>query len=342
MTIATPDVLVVGAGVSGLSCGRALAAAGRGVLLLDRARGVGGRCATHRLLGMPFDHGVSFLHGRDPEFLAAVRASCPRRTEGWPRRVLGTGRPCQPEAFRPGEQRIAVADGVTAFPRKLAEGLPIRTGAPVQALDLSGPLPAAVLEEGEAVVARHLVLALAPEQVLRLLDDTLGLPRPLAGHPGAARDLGERALAVPLRRLPRGNAVAGMGRLVPGGLARAAVRGERVGKARGSAVRGAGHPGPARVGAPAPRGPGLARALLAEAARVAGEWAGRPSETHAHRWRFARTDLASELAGPVLVRLPSGGSVGICGDRFAPGGGVEAAWISGRELGRRLAAPEVA
>src|SRR5512136_1438137 len=108
MTIATPDVLVVGAGVSGLSCARAIVASGRGVLLLDRARGVGGRCATHRLLGMPFELGVSFLHGRDPEFLAALRAACPQRTEGWPRRVLGRGRPCQPEAFHPGEQRIAV------------------------------------------------------------------------------------------------------------------------------------------------------------------------------------------------------------------------------------------
>src|SRR5512137_391654 len=132
MAIAAPDVLVIGAGVSGLSCGQAVAAAGRGVLLLDRARGVGGRCATHRLLGMPFDLGVSFLHGRDPDFLAAVRAACPRRTEGWPRRVQGTGRPCQPEAFRPGEQRIAAAEGVTAFPRHLADGLPVRTGARVE------------------------------------------------------------------------------------------------------------------------------------------------------------------------------------------------------------------
>jgi predicted NAD/FAD-dependent oxidoreductase len=67
---ATSEVLVIGAGVSGLSCARTLVATGRQVAILDRARGVGGRCATHRLLGMPFDQGVSFLHGRDPEFLA--------------------------------------------------------------------------------------------------------------------------------------------------------------------------------------------------------------------------------------------------------------------------------
>jgi renalase len=340
--IAAHDVLVIGAGVSGLSCGRAVAGAGRDVLLLDRARGVGGRCATHRLLGMPFDLGVSFLHGRDPDFLAAVRASCPQRTEGWPRRVQGTGRPCQPEAFRPGEQRIAVTDGVTAFPRKLAEGLPIRTDASVKALDLSGSLPVAVLEGGEAVRARHLVLALAPEQVLRLLDGTPDLPRPLS----AIRALLETSASEPSLSLcaayPEGTPSPGWDAWYPEDSRVLQYLGNESGKREAPPFVGLviqAQPSWARLRLDDPDWPA---ALLAEAARVAGDWAGRPSETHAHRWRFARTDRASELAGPVLVRLPSGGSVGICGDRFAPGGGVEAAWISGRELGRRLAAPEVA
>ncbi|HYD41115.1 MAG TPA: NAD(P)-binding protein, partial [Anaeromyxobacter sp.] len=42
-------VLVVGAGVAGLSCARVLATAGRSAPVLDRARGVGGRCATRRV-----------------------------------------------------------------------------------------------------------------------------------------------------------------------------------------------------------------------------------------------------------------------------------------------------
>jgi renalase len=340
--IAVHEVLVIGAGVAGLSCARAVAAGGRGLQVLDRARGVGGRCATHRLHGMPFDMGVSFLHGRDPDFLAAVRAACPRRTEGWPRHVQGAGRPCQPEAFRPGEQRIAPADGVTAFPRHLADGLPIRTGARVEALDLSGPQPAAILEGGEAVRARHIVLALAPEQTLRLLDGAANLPRPLA----AVRALLDTAASEPSLALcaayPEGTPAPGWDAWYPEDSRLLQVL------ANESSKRDA----PPFVGLMIQAQPSWARrhledpawpeALLAEAGRVAGDWAGRPSATHAHRWRFARTDLASELAGPVLVRLPSGGSVGICGDRFAPGGGVEAAWISGRELGRRLVAPEVA
>lgn len=335
------DVLVIGAGVSGLSCARALVAAGREVAVLDRARGVGGRCATHRLLGMPFDQGVSFLHGRDPGFLAEVRAAAPRRIEGWPQRVQGTGRPCQPEAFRSGEQRIAVVDGVTAFPRHLARDLVVRPGARVERLDLGGPLPAAILEGGECLRARRLVLALAPEQVLQLLDGVEGLPRPLAG----IRALLETSSSEPSLSLcagyPEGTPAPAWDAWYPEESRVLQYLGHESAKRESPAFLGLvlqAQPAWSRRNLDDPAWP---EALLAEAARVAGAWAGRPAATHAHRWRYARTDLAAELSGPVLVRLPSGGAVGICGDRFAPGGGVEAAWISGRDLGRRIAAEEV-
>jgi predicted NAD/FAD-dependent oxidoreductase len=42
----------------------------------------------------------------------------------------------------------------------------------------------------------------------------------------------------------------------------------------------------------------------------------------------------------MLLSLPGGGRIGLCGDRFAPGGGVEAAWRSGRMLAGRILAGE--
>ena len=107
-------IAVVGAGVAGLSCARALADAGRPVTVLERARGVGGRCTTRRLEGVPLDMGAAFLHGRDAAFLAALESVPARRLEGWPAAVHGSGRPCQPEAFQPGERRLAYAEGVWA------------------------------------------------------------------------------------------------------------------------------------------------------------------------------------------------------------------------------------
>ncbi len=335
-------MVVVGAGVAGLSCARALASAGRVVTVLDRARGVGGRCATHRLDGMPFDLGVSFLHGQDPDFLAAVRAAAPRRIEGWPRTVVGSGRPCQPEAFRPGERRIALADGVTAFPKHLAEGLAVRTGVVVERFDLSGAEPAVWLGGDGPVRARHVVLAVAPEQVLRLLEGGPELPRPLA----AVRAVLETSSSEPSLSLcaafPPGTPRPGWDAWYPEDSTVLQYVGHESSKREAPPFVGLvvqAQPGWSRRHLDDPAWPDV---LLAEAGRVVGEWAGRPSNVHAHRWRFARSDRASELSGPIRVQLPGGGSLGICGDRFAPGGGVEAAWISGRELGRRIAAPEVA
>src|SRR5512142_1878655 len=147
--MAGPKVIVVGAGVSGLACAQALSAAGREVLVVERARGVGGRCATRRLGETPVDFGVAFLHGRDADFLAAVRAASATVLEGWPSEIHGTGMPCQPEAFAPGETRLAFAEGVSAFPKHLARGLAVRTGARVVALEPAGRALALRLEDGE-------------------------------------------------------------------------------------------------------------------------------------------------------------------------------------------------
>jgi predicted NAD/FAD-dependent oxidoreductase len=76
--------------------------------------------------------------------------------------------------------------------------------------------------------------------------------------------------------------------------------------------------------------------LLAEAARMLGPWAASPRVTDAHRWRHARNDRAAELAAPMLLDLGGGARLGLCGDRFAPGGGVEAAWLAGRRLAGRI------
>jgi hypothetical protein len=84
--------------------------------------------------------------------------------------------------------------------------------------------------------------------------------------------------------------------------------------------------------------PAWAEALLHEAGRLLGPWAARPATTWAHRWRYARSDRAAELAGPLWLALPGGGRLGVCGDRFAPGGGVEGAWRSGRMMAERLLA----
>ena len=339
---APPPVVVVGAGIAGLACARELARAGRPVSVLERARGVGGRCATHRLDGQPFDIGPAFLHGRDPDFLRVLREVPAPRVEGWPREIRGAGAPCQPEAFRTGEQRLVFAEGLTAFPKHLAEGLPVHAGRDVTALRLDGGRVQLTGPGGDVVEARQVVLALAPEQVLRLLPAGPEAPRAVASLRAVVEmAVSEAALAL-AAIYPPGTAVPGWDVWYPEASRVLQIlvhdSAKRAGEARVGLVLQA-RPAWSREHLDDPDWP---RALLDEAGRVAGAWAAAPSATHAHRWRYARSDLASELAGPVLLQLPGGQELGVCGDRFARGGGAEAAWISGRELGRRLAAQEVA
>ncbi len=66
------DVVVVAAGVAGLTAARGLAEAGASVVLLEAAERVGGRVHTVRLAGsnLPVETGAEFVHGRPPELIA--------------------------------------------------------------------------------------------------------------------------------------------------------------------------------------------------------------------------------------------------------------------------------
>ena len=77
-------VLVIGAGVAGLTAARAIAASGHAVHVADRAPVPGGRVATRRVLDgdadrpehamLAFDHGAQYFTARDARFAAAVDA----------------------------------------------------------------------------------------------------------------------------------------------------------------------------------------------------------------------------------------------------------------------------
>ena len=63
-----PDVVIVGAGIAGLSAATELVASGRRVVVLEKSRGVGGRMATRRVGEAICDHGAQFFTVRGPAF----------------------------------------------------------------------------------------------------------------------------------------------------------------------------------------------------------------------------------------------------------------------------------
>jgi predicted NAD/FAD-dependent oxidoreductase len=330
------SIVVVGAGVAGLTCARSLVEAGRRVTVLERARGVGGRCATRPLDGEAFDYGPVMLHGRHPGFLAALAAVPATPLPGWPTAVIGAGPPCQPEAFVPGERRLAFAEGVAAFPRHLAAGLELRLEATVTAV---APVDRGVevrLASGAPLRAGAVVLAVAPEQALALLapieSPEAASARALLGFSASQACLA--LLALYPEQAPR---LAWQACFPEDSRVLQLISNES--SKRPQQVRLGlllqGRPGWSRTHLD---DPGWPAALLAEAARTLGPWAAVPSATHPHRWRYARSDRSAELAGPLLLPLPGGGRLGVCGERFAPGGGVEGAWRSGQAMAQRLLA----
>lgn len=66
------EVIVIGAGISGLAAARELVDAGRSVLVLEARDRIGGRIWTDRSLGLPLDLGASWIHGVRDNPVAAL------------------------------------------------------------------------------------------------------------------------------------------------------------------------------------------------------------------------------------------------------------------------------
>jgi len=331
------DLIVIGAGIAGLACAREARAAGLSPVVLERSRGVGGRCATFRLDGQPVDHGVPFLHGSAPGFVAEWGRVDAEPLLGWPRAVRGEGPPCQPNAFSPREERIAYGLGLSAFAKHLARDLDVRLGTLVTGLASGGGEIVVAVEDGSEHRAPRVALALPVEQALRQLVA-------LGAASRTARAVTK--LLAPIGSRPCLTVIAGYPGDVPrpdwelwqpedSSVLQTLVHdsSKRKDPRRRVLVLQA-PPCWSRQHLDAPPEEWTAE-IVREAGRLAGDWAARPEVTRPQRWRYARADGGSELSLPVMLEL-DGATLGIAGECFAPGGGTQAAYLSGIALASRL------
>lgn len=73
MSVPNPwDVLIIGAGIAGLTLAQRLQTAGLQVLVIDKSRGVGGRLATRRVGEDRLDHGLPYLEIQGPHTAAMI------------------------------------------------------------------------------------------------------------------------------------------------------------------------------------------------------------------------------------------------------------------------------
>jgi renalase len=316
VTASPAPVTVVGAGIAGLACARALDERGRAVRVLDRGRRAGGRMASRTIGGRAVDLGASYLTAADGSPFATL-------VEGWVDRGLA----------RPWTDTFAVAgpDGV----RDRTTG-PLRYGAPSGlrslVLDLAGGLDvvqdrtvarvtAGPEVDGEAVPAA--VLAMPGPQAARLLDADGEAGRLVA----AERWLPSLAVVLgwPARRWPADlhGAFVHDSPVVDW----IADDGDRRGD--GAAVLVA-HT-TADLAAQHLESPDAAVPDVVAAVRSALGIDEEPEWTAVHRWTFARP------AAPRDEPFGLVGGIGLCGDGWHAPAKVESAWSSGTALGTALA-----
>lgn len=311
------EVLVVGGGISGIACARALVAADVPVRVLERSHRVGGRMAS-RPLPAGADHvvdlGAAYFTVRDDEFAAVV--------EGWRRRGLAlpwTDTLASRDAdgtwsSTTGPQRWCAPGGLRSLVADLAEGLPVSTGHTVHAVE---PGPAV-----DGVPARAVVLAMPDPQAARLLHPALRAGPLVAGRGwnpviSVALGYGHRSW----RRLPAAfvNGHPDIDLVADDGDRRGDLAPVLV--AHSTAERARRH-----LDDPDGAIPPVAAAVtdllgLDDA----------PAWTHAHRWIFASPEQPRDEEFALTDDL-----VGLCGDAWGSPK-VETAWRSGTLLGRAIA-----
>ncbi len=346
------DVIVVGAGMAGLTCARQLQRAGLDVLVLEKSAGLGGRMATRRVVPHPGDPAILVDHGA--QYITADTDRLYRLI----RELLGLGLLVEwtrslHKLTATGLELGDVDDqhphyicpqGMTALAKFLGESLNIRTLVHVSQVLLTQQGWKLSTEDEHIYEAAHLVLALPAPQILQLLQEVLVETSPLLSTL-------ESALYHPCLTV-----LAGYGFDTP------------VPEWKG--IKGIDDPYLDWIGVDSSKRPPphplvlvlhanalwstehlhveaqqldqAGRQLLTYAAQRLGPWIAEPVWMQVHRWRYA---LPSETVGlaSVATRFSLNSSPDpqhflICAGDWCGGGKLEGAWISGHDAAAQLLA----
>ena len=156
------EILIVGAGMAGLTAASDLQQAGHNVLVIDKGRGLGGRLASRRIGQATFDHGAQFITTRAPRFTAMMDGMLKMGVvEEWYRN--------SPDGSE-GHPRWRGKPAMTAVPKYLARDLNVLLEKKVVSLRRDPEGWITTLDNGEKIFAGAVVLTPPVPQSLVLLD----------------------------------------------------------------------------------------------------------------------------------------------------------------------------
>ncbi len=149
-------VIIIGAGLTGLTCARQLSDRGVDSILLDKGRGIGGRLSTRRGDGVRFDHGAQYITPDDPAFRALLEQA---EREGAAARLAD-----KPESF-------VGLPGMTGLAKFVGRDLDVRQNIRVETLR---PSSAGwdISWDGGGLTANRVVVTVPVPQAIDLLVET--------------------------------------------------------------------------------------------------------------------------------------------------------------------------
>ncbi|MBX2861577.1 MAG: FAD-dependent oxidoreductase [Vampirovibrio sp.] len=164
--------IIIGAGLAGLTAAKILREKGFHPVILEKARGVGGRMATRRVDGNLTDHGAQYFTITHPEFQALVDEYTPlANIYPWSNTLIRDSHFTADDKLR-----YVSRLGMTALPKAIAKeaNLEIHTQAKVTAIQKTeGPDAhwTLTLENGQSYTTSTLLITAPVPQAIQLLSN---------------------------------------------------------------------------------------------------------------------------------------------------------------------------
>lgn len=172
------DILIIGAGMSGLTAGKQLQSEGFSVSVVDKGRGFGGRMATRRLEGCRFDHGTQYFTVESDAFQKAVKYW---KRAGWVQPWFDQ-LPTHASSLEsmdtvfPTKTRYIASEGMAGLAKHLAMGLNVFRSTKIERLEVSKEGWMAIAEaDGDkqsVFYAKSLIITVPVPQALALFNSS--------------------------------------------------------------------------------------------------------------------------------------------------------------------------
>lgn len=319
-----PRVAIIGGGMAGLSCARALHDAGVSTSIFEKSRGAGGRMSTRRTDDLHFDHGAQYFTVHSSAFDARVRSWLDEGVVApWQGRLVGLPRPYSrtPTAV----DRYVGTPGMSAVLRSFSRDLDVRYETHVTRLSYEQDHWWLESRDGPIDdIFTAVVTAVPAPQAAPLLQPVPELQELVAAVDMAPTWAVMVAFETPLD-------VSFDGAFIDGSPLKWAARNDSKPGRSGKecwVLHSTADWSRAQVGSSAEN---VATALLEALANLLDTPLPKVAHLQAHRWLYARTvkPLGNACLFDRQMRL------GVCGD-WCPGARVEGAFLSGLAVAERL------